>query len=149
MVTKTQHRERSGCPIACSLDVLGDHWTLIIIRNLMFAGLHEYKDMLKTDEQISSNILSDRLKRLECHGVINSIPHPESGKRKLYFLTPMGKDLIHVMVDMVLWGDKHLSESIKIPKDQKDKLEFIKSSPDTFKAIILKELEVWEEQYLS
>jgi len=65
MVAKTEHKSRSGCPIACSLDVLGDHWTLIIVRNLMFHGRHEYKDMLQAEEQISTSILSDRLKKLE------------------------------------------------------------------------------------
>lgn len=60
-----EHAARSGCPIACTLDIVGDHWTLLIIRDLMFLGLHEYKDMLMKEEGISSNILTDRLKKLE------------------------------------------------------------------------------------
>jgi DNA-binding HxlR family transcriptional regulator len=63
MVAKIEHKQRSGCPIACALDLIGDHWTLLVIRNLMFLGIHEYKDMLKTEEQISSSILTDRLKK--------------------------------------------------------------------------------------
>ncbi len=145
MVAKTEHRMRSSCPIACSLDILGDHWNLLIIRSLMFAGLHEYKDMLKMPEQISSSILSDRLKKLEAYGIISSIPHPDSGKRKLYYLLPMGKDLIHVMLQLVLWGEAHLGEWVNFPPEI---LKLIKESPDAFKSHTLKQLQDWEDEYL-
>ena len=145
MVAKIEHKTRTGCPIACSLDIVGDHWTLLIIRNLMFLGLHEYKDMLNTEEKISSSILSDRLRKLELEGVIASIPHPDSGRRKLYYLTPMGKDLIHVIVDLVLWANAYLSRWLEIPTDKKALLE---QSPDRFKAGVLDQIQKWEEIYL-
>ncbi len=143
MVAKIEHKTRTGCPVACSLDILGDHWTLLIIRNLMFLGLHEYKEMLKTEEQISSSILSDRLKKLKCEGVISSIPHPESGRRKLYYLTQMGKDLIHIMVDLVFWANIHLSDRLNIPAEKQAMLE---NKPEAFKAIILDQLQEWEDK---
>ena len=145
MVSKIEHKNRTGCPIACSLDILGDHWTLLVIRNLMFLGVHEYKDMLKTEEQISSSILSDRLKKLECEGVIASIPHPDSKRRKLYYLTPVGKDLIHIMMEIVLWANSHLSERLDIPAEKKKMLE---KNPEKFKALILEKIQKWEEEHL-
>jgi len=145
MVAKIEHKTRTGCPVACSLDIVGDHWTLLIVRNLMFSGLHEYKDMLGTEEKISSSVLSDRLKKLEQDGVIASIAHPESGRRKLYYLTPMGKDLIDVMIGIVIWANKYLSVWLKIPSDKKALLE---SDPKKFKAVVLGQLEIWEREYL-
>lgn len=145
MVSKIEHKNRTGCPIACSLDILGDHWTLLVIRNLMFLGLHEYKDMLQTEEQISSSILTDRLKKLECEKLIASIPHPDSKRRKLYYLTASGKDLIHVMVNLVLWANTHLSERLNIPAEKKDLLE---KNPEQFKSLILEQIHQWEEKHL-
>lgn len=145
MVSKIEHKNRTGCPIACSLDILGDHWTLLVIRNLMFLGLHEYKDMLQTEEQISSSILTDRLKKLECEKLIASIPHPDSKRRKLYYLTASGKDLIHVMVNLVLWANTHLSERLNIPAEKKDLLE---KNPEQFKSLILEQIQKWEQEHL-
>lgn len=142
MATNTTHSARTDCPIAYSLDILGDHWTLIIIRYLMFGGLHEYKDMIQMDEQISTSILSRRLKNLEKHKVISSIPHPDSGKRKLYYLTEMGKDLIHVMVALVLWGDKHIT------KLSPETVLIMQEAPDAFKSSVLQRLDEWEARYL-
>ena len=145
MVAKIEHRTRTGCPIACSLDLLGDHWTLLIIRNLMFLDLHEYKDMLAKEEKISTSILSHRLKKLESGGMIDSIPHPESQKRKLYYLTRKGKDLIHVMVELVLWANQHLTELLDIPPEKQRLLE---TSPDTFKQTVLNQIQRWEATHL-
>lgn len=145
MVAKVEHRTRTGCPIACSLDIVGDHWTLLIIRNLMFSGIHEYKDMLAKEEKISSSMLTTRLKKLESDGLIAAVGHPQSQKRKLYYLTPMGKDLIHMLVAMILWANQHLSEFLNIPEDKKTLLE---NDPQRFKKIVLTQLDEWESQYL-
>jgi DNA-binding HxlR family transcriptional regulator len=146
MVAKIEHKRRTGCPVACSLDVIGDHWTLLIIRNLMFSGVHEYKDMLKSEELISSSLLSARLKEMEKNGLIGSVPHPESKRRKLYFLKPMGKDLIYLMVDMVLWAMKYLNEFLAIPKE---KMDLLQNNPDAFIKITLEQIEAWEKVHLS
>jgi len=123
MVAKIEHKTRTGCPVACSLDIVGDHWTLLIIRNLMFLGIHEYKDMLKTEEQISSSILTNRLNKLERKGLVASITHPDSGRRKLYYLTPMGKGLIRMMVELVIWANAYLGDTVEIPREKKALLE--------------------------
>lgn len=145
MVAKIEHRTRTGCPIACALDIVGDHWALLIVRNLMFLGLHEYKDMLATEEQISSNILTERLKKLTVEGVIESIVHPESKRRKLYYLTPMGKDLIHVMLELVLWANRNLSDFLRIPEEDK---RFLESDPEGYKKQVLSRLDTWEKKYI-
>lgn len=144
MVEKVEHHTRTGCPIACSLDILGDHWTLLIVRDLMFLNLHEYKDMLATEEQISSSILSDRLKKLTREGIVGALPHPESRRRKLYYLTPKGKDLIHMIVEMILWANTYLNDKLAIPPDKKKMLE---TAPDAFKAAVLDQLRTWEQSH--
>ncbi|RLW71837.1 MAG: hypothetical protein B6D71_00065 [gamma proteobacterium symbiont of Stewartia floridana] len=141
MVAKVEHRNRTGCPVACALDIIGDHWTLLIIRNLMFLGLHEYKEMLETEEQISSNILTLRLKMLQEAGLIASASHPESKRRKLYYLTPTGKDLIHVLVPLVLWSRRNLRKHLRIPNDIDRLLE---TDPQAFLQETLQRLSDWE-----
>lgn len=145
MVLKKTHTERSGCPVACALDIVGDHWTLLVIRDLMFLGLHEYKEMLAGSEGISSNILTDRLKKLEFNGLIDSMIHPENRKRKFYYLTDKGKDLIHTLVHLVRWSHKHLSEHLKIPPEKKDLLV---NDPDRLIELTLQHLKEWEVENL-
>jgi DNA-binding HxlR family transcriptional regulator len=145
VVKKKTHAEHSGCPVACALDIVGDHWTLLVIRDLMFLGLHEYKEILSGSEGISSNILTDRLKKLEGNGLIASMPHPESRKRKFYYLLSKGKDLIHTMVHLIRWSERHLSEHLAIPPDKRDLLV---NDPDRFIASTLQQLTEWEEENL-
>lgn len=144
MVEKNKHAERSGCPVACALDLVGDHWSLVIVRDLMFAGRHEYKDMLAAEEGISSNILVDRLKKLEAHGIIAAIPHPESRRRKLYYLTARGKGLVRVMVALVLWSAEHLPHAVRIPPD---KQAFMALGPEEMVRLTLVGLDAWELEH--
>jgi len=146
MATRTEHRDRSGCPIACALDIFGDHWSLLIIRNLMFTELHEYKDMLQSEEKISTNILAARLKLLEREGLISSTPHKESQRRKLYYLTEKGKDLVHVMTSIVFWSRKHLYGFLDIPKEKE---KFLKLGPEVFIEATLERLSLWEKENLT
>ena len=145
MVAKIEHKQRTACPLACALDIVGDHWTLLIVRNLMFLGIHEYKDMLKTAESISSSILTNRLKKLELDGLIASIAHPDSQRRKLYYLTTMGKDLIYLMTELILWAHKNMAASVNIPEHKKVMLE---KDPEQFIRLTLQELDTWEKQFV-
>ena len=145
MVQKNEHASRSSCPLACALDLIGDHWTLLIIRDLMFLGRHEYKDMLNAEEGIASNILTDRLKGLEDGGLVSSIPHPESGRRKLYYLLPKGKDLIYVLTHLARWADKHLEDVVSIPPEKREPLL---NNPEMMIQGVLQQLEDWENQFL-
>jgi DNA-binding HxlR family transcriptional regulator len=94
---------RSLCPVACTLDVVGDRWTLLVIRDL-FAGKHRFGDFLRSPEHIPTNILAERLKRLERAGVISSAPYSERPPRFEYRLTPRGRDLSPVVEAMATWG---------------------------------------------
>jgi DNA-binding HxlR family transcriptional regulator len=104
------HR-RSDCPINFVLEVFGDKWTLLVIRDLMFKGKRYYGDFLKSDEGISTNILADRLKRLEQSGIIEREADPSHGARVIYRLTKKGKDLLPVMLEITAWSGKYDPET--------------------------------------
>ena len=138
------HRESSGCPIACSLDIIGDRWTLLIIRDLMFMGKHEYNEFLAMPEGISTNILADRLKRLQKEGIIDSARHPMQGNKKLYYLTAAGKDLIDIMMAIVIWGAAHLKHIVDIPTEKRAMLK----EPERMKKYVLTSHLEWEAAHL-
>lgn len=101
---------RSDCPITNALEVLGDRWTLIIVRDLVFKGLREFGQFLGAGEGISTNILAERLERLQCAGIIVRSDHPENGKKYVYRLTEKGVDLIPLLIEFVLWGAKYTAD---------------------------------------
>jgi DNA-binding HxlR family transcriptional regulator len=96
---------RSPCPVACALDLMGDRWTLLVIRDLMF-GRARFKDFEASPEGIPTNILSDRLERLLHSKIVEQIPVGDGAKRFAYRLTPKGKALAPVLVAMRDWGLK-------------------------------------------
>jgi DNA-binding HxlR family transcriptional regulator len=97
---------RSNCPINFVLETFGDKWTLLIVRDLMFKGKNRYGEFLDSAEGISTNILADRLQRLEEHGVI--VKEVAEDKRSaIYRLTEKGKDLLPVMLEITAWSAKH------------------------------------------
>ncbi|MEN0003513.1 MAG: helix-turn-helix domain-containing protein [Bacteroidota bacterium] len=98
---------RSDCPISFALDFLGDKWSLLVIRDLIFDGKRFYKEFLQSKEGIATNILSDRLKKLEQAGLVTSKVYEKLKTQKVYSLTQKGKDLIPVLVEIILWSAKH------------------------------------------
>lgn len=98
---------RSDCPISTALDLFGDKWSLLIIRDLLFKGKNTYGDLLQGGENIATNILADRLAQLEVAGIITRAPHPDSKARVLYRLTPKGIDLAPVLVEIIAWSEKY------------------------------------------
>ena len=98
---------RSDCPIANALDLLGDLWSLLIVRDVVFRGFREFGQFLGADEGISTNILAERLERLQCAGILVRSDHPADGKKYVYRLTEKGVDLIPLLFDLVLWGAKY------------------------------------------
>lgn len=108
--------EPYGCPIRYGLSIFGDRWSLLIIRDLMFKGKRFYKDFAAAGEGISTNILADRLERLEVSGVISKSPDPEHGKRYIYALTQKGVDLLGVMLAIMDWAEKY-DEYTEIPRE--------------------------------
>jgi DNA-binding HxlR family transcriptional regulator len=99
--------QRSPCPIAGSLDLIGDRWTLLVIRDL-FWGKQRYGEFLESPEGIPTNLLADRLQRLEEAGVVARAPYQQNPPRHAYTLTPKGKDLRRVLGTLADWGLRHL-----------------------------------------
>ena len=102
---------RSHCPINFVLETFGDRWTLLVIRDLMFHGKRHYGDFLASDEGISTNILANRLQRLERDGVIDKEIDPDNRSRAIYRLTQKGKDLLPVMLEITAWSGKYDSKT--------------------------------------
>ena len=97
---------RSRCPVSCTLDVLGDRWSLLVVRDVM-RGKRRYAEFLASPEGIPTNILAERLKRLAARGVIRSRRYSQHPPRLEYELTPKGEDLRPIMRAMVEWGVRH------------------------------------------
>ena len=102
---------RSNCPINFVLETFGDKWTLLIVRDLMFKGKSSYTEFLQSDEKISTNILADRLKKLEEHGVVEKNIASDNRSKLVYSLTRKGKDLLPIMLEITAWSVKHDNSS--------------------------------------
>jgi DNA-binding HxlR family transcriptional regulator len=102
-----RNRNRSGCPVSMSLEVFGDRWSLLIVRDLMVRGFRTFHDFSNSGEGIATNILSDRLRNLAAAGIIEAEADPEDGRRANYRLTEKGIDLAPVMLDLLIWGAQH------------------------------------------
>jgi DNA-binding HxlR family transcriptional regulator len=98
---------RSGCPLNASVEMLGDRWSLLIIRDMMLRGFRTYKEFLDSFEGIATNILADRLRSLEAHGLITSARDPSDRRKRIYCLTPKGIALAPVLTELVLWAAAH------------------------------------------
>ncbi len=102
---------RSPCPIACTLDLVGDRWTLLVIRDMMFFGKQRFEEFLASPEGISTNILANRLKLLEELGLVVKQPYSNHSRRMNYQLTEQGESLRPVLKVIARWGLKHLPET--------------------------------------
>lgn len=107
MPTKTKPNRRSACPLNVSLEILGDRWSLLVIRDLMIRGLRTYKEFLGSDEGIATNILADRLQKLEACGIITPQQDPTDRRKLIYRLTEKGIDLAPVLTELVLWAARY------------------------------------------
>ncbi len=106
----TQAR-RSPCPIACTLDLIGDRWTLLIIRDMMFFQKQRFEEFLESPEGISTNILASRLKSLEQLGLVEKLPYSNHSRRMNYQLTERGQNLRPVLQTMIDWGLKNIPDT--------------------------------------
>jgi DNA-binding HxlR family transcriptional regulator len=97
---------RSNCPIACSLDLLGDRWTLVIVRDLL-RGMTRYGEFLAGEEGIPTNVLAERLVRLEEARLVTKTPYQENPRRYAYELTAKGRSLAPVIGAVAMWGQKN------------------------------------------
>lgn len=104
---KSESKRRSGCPVSVSLEIFGDRWSLLIIRDLMVRGYKTYKQLQESGEGISTNILADRLQKLKASGIITTEAEQSDGRRVNYRLTEKGIDLAPVLLELLLWGARH------------------------------------------
>src|SRR5687768_9729221 len=130
-------KKRSNCPVSCSLDIWGDKWSLLIIRDLMLAKQCTYGDFLKAGEGIATNILASRLQSLEENKLIEKLEHPDSKAKVLYKLTRKGIDLLPIIIEISLWAEKYFP----IPADRKAMLKEVKKDKTAFIKSMTKELE--------
>jgi DNA-binding HxlR family transcriptional regulator len=104
------HR-RSECPIAYGLDLFGDRWSLLIVRDIALRGKRNYREFETAGEGIATNILASRLKRLVGLGIVEKVQDPEHGSKRIYRLTQKGIDLLPVILEIIVWSAKHDPES--------------------------------------
>ncbi len=112
--------KRSDCPISCTMDLVGDKWSLLIIRDLMYLGKSTYNEFLGSKEAISTNILNDRLVRLTEIGLIS---FTGTAKRKIYKLTKKGQDLKPVLESIAIFGLKHSTADKSFIQHVKQKMD--------------------------
>jgi DNA-binding HxlR family transcriptional regulator len=99
--------QRSACPINLALEVFGDRWSLLIIRDIIFAGKRHFREFLSSDEKISTRILSDRLASLVSHGVLTKTDDPAHKQKAIYSLTEMGIALLPILAQVGIWGREY------------------------------------------
>lgn len=113
-------KRKSDCPIHFGLELFGDKWTLLIVRDIMFKGKHYFGDFANSEEKIATNLLSDRLTMLEKEGIIAKFKDENHKQKIIYKLTRKGIDLLPVLVEIIMW-------SAKYDKDSGVEKEFVKS----------------------
>lgn len=106
--------DRSSCPIATALDLIGDRWTLLIVRDAALFGRHKNKEFQDAGEKIPTNILADRLKRLVAGGLMEKRCYQEHPPRYEYHLTEAGNELFPVVASMAAWAKKHI-QGVRMP----------------------------------
>jgi len=107
VVKKAKTKRRSGCPVSVALERFGDRWSLLLIRDMMVRGNKTFMEFLASGEGIATNILADRLRRLQENGIVVTELDDEDGRRVNYRLTEKGIELAPVMLELLLWGAKH------------------------------------------
>lgn len=107
MKRKSNSRQRSDCPLSMALEIFGDQWTLLVLRDLMFKKLSTFKEFQESGEGIATNILADRLRRLQEHGLVVATRSTEDARVVTYSPTEKGLDLLPVLVEIVIWSARH------------------------------------------
>lgn len=110
-MSKSSRRHKSSCPISYSLDLFGDKWTLLVLRDIILWGKTRFAEFQSSDEKIASNILSDRLRRLEEQGIIAIEKDPADARQKIYAATEKGVSLTPVLLEIAAWGASNDSDT--------------------------------------
>jgi len=135
-----KNKFRSGCPIASALDIVGDKWSLLIIRDMLIKHKKTFKEISDSDERIAPSILSARLKLLESYKLITKRKFPENKKENIYLLTDKGIDFAPIIIEFSLWGETNMREfnEIDIIDGLKaDKSMIIDTVQNNYKSMLL------------
>jgi DNA-binding HxlR family transcriptional regulator len=127
MTKNAKAKWRSECPLNASVEMLGDRWSLLIIRDMMLRGFRTYKEFMENYEGIATNILADRLRKLMAYKIITAEADPSDGRKLIYSLTEKGIDLAPVLTEMVLWAATHedTGNQALVKQMQADKKKFL------------------------
>ena len=131
---------RSGCPISSTLDVIGDKWSLLIIRDMLVKHKKTFKEISDSDEKIAPSILSARLKLLESYKLIFKTKVPDNKKENIYLLTEKGIRLTPIIIEFSLWGNSNMREFNKIDDIEglnSDKTLIIQTVQDNYNSMLL------------
>ena len=134
-------RSRSPCPVTFALDMFGDKWSLLIVRDLLFRGRKTYGEFLAAGDGISTNILADRLKNLETKGIIVKSTDSENRRKNIYKLTQKGLDLMPILLEMIRWSGSYDPQT-GAPKEFLERLD---NDKDSLVADLLNELKIWRD----
>ncbi|WP_248801102.1 winged helix-turn-helix transcriptional regulator [Pseudomonas sp. MWU13-2105] len=118
MKTTSKKEIRSHCAVNYGVEIFGDRWSLLIIRDIVFVGKKTYGQFLKSEEGIATNVLASRLVSLEEQGVLLRTPSPDDGRKDFYTLTEKGLDLIPIVLNIVLWSAKYDSKSYVLRREE-------------------------------
>jgi DNA-binding HxlR family transcriptional regulator len=138
VATKSNPERRSGCPVSISLDTLGDRWSLLIVRDIMVRGYRTFREFQRSGEGIATNILSDRLRKLEAAGIVTTEPAAEDGRSMYYRLTPKGIALAPVLLELLIWAGNHEATGAPAP--------FIVQMEQNRAAILAETYRRWEQR---
>ncbi len=139
---------RCKCPITSGLDILGDKWTLVIIKQMLFEEKSTFKDFIESQESIATNILSSRLKMLEKFGIIQRDNHPNNKKIKIYTLTEKGLSLTPLLIELTIWSNNNIKE-IHPKLDITSDLEAVKNNREATYQRVIKSYHSFKESLLS
>lgn len=137
-----KNKFRSSCPIATTLDLIGDKWSLLIIRDMLLGHKKTFKEMSDSDEAIAPSILSSRLKLLECFNLITKRKLPENLKENIYLLTEKGIKLTPLITEIILWSDNNAREfnpnmfAIEEKGFKSDKLKLIENIQNGYRDLV-------------
>jgi len=125
-----KQKRRSDCPINFALELFGDRWTFLIVRDMMFKGKHYYGEFLQSEEKIATNILAERLSLLEKAEIVVKIVDPAHGSKLIYNLTQKGIDLLPLLIEIIMWSaayDKDTAADVRfINRVKRDKAGMLK-----------------------
>jgi len=141
-----EHKFRCECPITSALDILGDKWVLVIIKQMLIEDKKTFKDFIEIDEAIATNILSTKLKYLEELGIINKTQLPDNKKNNLYLLTEKGLALTPIIVELSIWSDENVRALNKTMRESPE-IAIMKSNKDAFIQMIKETYQAKTEKF--